>query len=379
MYDAIIIGARCAGSPTAMLLAGKGYRVLLLDRTRFPSDTFRNHFIQQPGIAQLHRWGLLDRVIASNCPPIRTFTADLGDFPLCEPFEQVDGVDATYAPRRFVLDKILVDAAVAAGAELRERFTVHELLWGDDRVVGIRGRAHGGAIVAEHARIVIGADGAHSLVAKMVRAPQYHERPALTFAYYSYFRDVPLDGAEVWRWPACTYINFPTNDGLSLIAFQAPVAGFHAFRADIEGNFFRTLDRVPELAARVRAGTRAERWYGTADTKNFFRKPYGPGWALVGDAGYHKDPILAQGISDAFRDAELLAEAIDMGMCGPFSLANALAAYEERRNVFALPGYEANCAAAAFTPPPPEVFERRAALRAMLQATETARVAASTA
>lgn len=364
MYDAIIIGARCAGSPTAMLLARRGYRVLLLDRAAFPSDTFRNHFIQHPGIVQLHRWGLLDRIAASNCPPIHSFTADLGDFPLRESFAEGDGVDATYAPRRIVLDKILVDAAVAAGAGLRERFTVHDLLWENDRVVGIRGRANGGATATERARIVIGADGAHSVVAKAVRAPRYNERPALTFAYYSYFSDVPLDGVEVWRWPACTYINFPTNDGLSLVAIQAPVAGFHAFRADIEGNFFRTLDRVPGLAERVRAGKRAERWYGTADTENFFRTPHGAGWALVGDAGYHKDPILAQGISDAFRDAELLAEAIDAGFSGRTPLRDALAAYERERNATALPGYEENCAAAAFTPPPPEVFERRAAIRA---------------
>lgn len=361
MYDAIIIGARCAGSPTAMLLARKGYRVLLLDRATFPSDTFRNHFIQHPGVVQLRRWGLLDQVAASNCPPIRTFTADLGDFPLREAFEEGDGVDATYAPRRIVLDKILVDAAVAAGAELRERFTVHELLWDNDRVIGIRGRANGGAIVTEHARIVIGADGAHSIVAHAVRAPRYNERPAYTFAYYSYFSDVPLDGVEVWRWPTCTYINFPTNDELSLIAVQAPVAGFHAFRADIEGNFFRALDRVPALAERVRAGRQAERWYGTADTGNFFRRPHGPGWALVGDAGYHKDPILAQGISDAFRDAELLAEAIDAGFSGHMPLRDALATYERQRNAIALPGYEENCAAAAFAPPAPEIFARRAA------------------
>lgn len=367
MYDAIVIGARCAGSPTAMLLARKGYRVLLLDRCAFPSDTFRNHFIQHPGIVRLHCWGLLDRVVASNCPPIRTFTADLGDFPLREPFEDGDGVDANYAPRRIVLDKILVDAAVAAGAALRERFTVQDLLWEDDRVVGIRGRAEGGATVTERARIVVGGDGARSIVAKAARAQRYHERPAFTFAYYSYFSGVPLDGVEVWRWPACTYINFPTNDGLSLVAIQARVAGFHAFRTDIEGNFFRTLDCVPELAERVRAGTREERWYGTADTENFFRTPYGPGWALVGDAGYHKDPILAQGISDAFRDAELLSEAIDAGFSGRAPLRDALAAYERERNLIALPEYEENCAAAAFMPPPAEVFERRAAIRSAQQ------------
>jgi flavin-dependent dehydrogenase len=363
MYDAIVIGARCAGSPTAMLLARRGYRVLLLDRCTFPSDTFRNHFIQHSGAVLLHRWALLERVAASNCPPIRTIITDLGDGPLAEPIESSAGVSGTYAPRRVVLDAILADAAVAAGAELRERFTVHELLWEAGRVVGIRGSARGGAVVTEHARIVIGADGAHSIVARAVQAPRYHEHPALTFGYFSYFSAVPVQGNEVWLRPSRAYINFATNDGLTCVAIQAPVGGFAAFRADIAGNFFRTLDQVPELAARVRAGQRAERWYGTADLPNFFRRPHGPGWALVGDAGYHKDPILAQGISDAFRDAELLAEAIDAGFLGRAPLGDALAMYEQRRNAAALPAYEANLAAANFTPPPPEVFEQRAALR----------------
>jgi 2-polyprenyl-6-methoxyphenol hydroxylase-like FAD-dependent oxidoreductase len=278
MYDAVIVGARCSGSPTAMLLARKGYRVLLLDRAAFPSDSVRNHFIQHSGVVSLHRWGVLPAVIASNCPPIRTVTTDFGDFPLCVPVEQRDGVDACYAPRRVVLDKILVDAAVAAGAELRERFAVHELVWNNDRVVGVRGRASGGAMTREDAAIVIGADGLHSVVAKAVAAPSYNEHPSLTYSYYSYFSDVPMGGIEVWVRRSRAYINFPTNDGLTCVAMQAPTAGFHSFRLDIEGNFYQAMDAVPELAARVRAGTRHERWYGMADLPNFFRRPYGPGW-----------------------------------------------------------------------------------------------------
>jgi flavin-dependent dehydrogenase len=364
MYDAIIVGARCSGSPAAMLLARKGYRVLLLDRAAFPSDSIRNHFIQHSGVVSLHRWGLVPAVIASNCPPIRTFTTDFGDFPLRVPVEQTDGVDACYAPRRLVLDKILVDAAVAAGAELRERFAVHELLWDNDRVVGIRGRASGGAMVGEDAAIVIGADGLHSVVAKAVAAQRYHERPSLTYSYYSYFSDVPMAGIEVWIRRSRAYINFPTNDGLTCVAMQAPTAGFHSFRLDIEGNFYQAIDAVPELAERVRAGTRQERWYGMADLPNFFRRPYGPGWALVGDAGFHKDPILAQGISDAFRDAEFLADALDAGFAGRMPLDDALRFYERRRNETAMVGYEQNYAAAAFMPPPPQVLAERAAARA---------------
>jgi 2-polyprenyl-6-methoxyphenol hydroxylase-like FAD-dependent oxidoreductase len=369
MYEAIVIGARCAGSPTAMLLARKGYRVLLLDRCAFPSDTFRNHFIQHSGCVRLHRWGLLERVAASNCPSIREFITDLGDGALAEPIGSSEGVEGTYAPRRYVLDTILVEAAVEAGAQLREQFAVQELLWEAGRVVGVRGRERGGAVVTERARIVIGADGAHSLVAKAVDAPRYDERPALTFGYNSYFSGVPLSGTEVWTRPGeRIFINFPTNHGLTCVAMQAPLAGFHAFRADIERNFFGALDRVPELAERVRAGRREERWYGTADLPNFFRKPFGPGWALVGDAGYHKDPILAQGINDAFRDAELLTEAIDAGFAGRAPLEEALAGYERVRNAEAWPTYAANYAAAALAPVPAEVYEHRAALRAAARA-----------
>jgi flavin-dependent dehydrogenase len=349
-----------------MLLARQGHRVLLLERAAFPSDSIRNHFIQHSGVVQLHRWGVLPTVIASNCPPIRTFTTDFGDFPLGEPVEQADGVDAAYAPRRIVLDKLLADAAVAAGAELRERFTVHELLWDSDRVVGIRGRVSGGAMVDERARIVIGADGAHSVVAKAAQAARYNQHPALTYSYYSYFSDVPMAGIEVWTRPDRAYINFPTNDGLTCVAMQAPVAGFHGFRSDIEGNFFKALDDVPELAERVRSGSRAERWYGTADLNNLFT-PFGPGWALVGDAGFHKDPILAQGISDAFRDAEVLANSVDAGFADRIPLDDALRNYEGRRNDAARPGYEQNCAAASFMPPPPEIMAQRAAAHAAQQ------------
>ena len=162
------------------------------------------------------------------------------------------------------------------------------------------------------------------------------------------------------------YISFPTNDDLTCVATQAPVAGFRTFRLTSTPTSIERSTRS-RAGERVRLGNREERWYGTADVKNFFRKPYGPGWALVGDAGYHKDPFLAQGISDAFRDAELLAEAIDAGFAGRASLEESLRTYEQRRNETALPGYEQNCAAASFLPPPPEFFAARAAKKAAQQ------------
>lgn len=362
-YDVIVVGARCAGSPTAMLLARKGYRVLLLERATFPSDTMRNHFIHAPAIARVKRWGLLDRLIATGVPPVRKHTIDLGDFPLSYQIEPVDGVDANYAPRRIILDALLAEAAVEAGAELREGYSVHELLFEDGRVVGVRGRSRSGGTTTERARIVIGADGLHSLVARSVQAPVYDTRPTLCCGYYSYFADVPVDGMAAAFQNDLFLLAFPTHGGLACAAVQVPIAEFPAFRADIEGTFYRKFDRAPWLAELVRQGQRVERWQGTADLPNFFRKPFGPGWALVGDAGYHKDPITAQGISDAFRDADLLADAIDAGFSGRQSLPEGLAGYERQRNQAARPSYAEAVARAAFEPFPQEVYDWRAGVR----------------
>src|SRR5262249_15227826 len=173
MYDVIVIGARCAGSPTALLLARKGYKVLLVDRTTFPSDmAFSNHFMHQSGSAALKRWGLLDRLAATNCPPITEDYFDYGAFSLCGPVPPVDGVNTAFAPRRIKLDPLLAAAAAESGAELRDGFSVQEMLWENGQVTGIRGR-HKAGVVTEKARMVVGADGMFSAVAKAVKAPEY--------------------------------------------------------------------------------------------------------------------------------------------------------------------------------------------------------------
>jgi flavin-dependent dehydrogenase len=363
MYDAIVVGARCAGSPTAMLLARKGYRVLLVDKATFPSDTISTHFIRTPGVARLKHWGILDKIIASRCPPISTMTVDLGPFALRGTPPSVEDVATIYAPRRTILDKILIDAAVEAGAELREGFFVEEILRDGDRVTGIQGRHPGGRSMKEQARIVIGADGMRSLVARSMQAPIYQAKPALTCAYYGYWSGVPLAGAEVYMRPNRMFIAFPTNEKLACICVVWPHSEFHAFRADIAGNFLQTLDLAPQFAERVRQGKQEGRFVGTADVPNFFRKPYGPGWALVGDAGYHKDPYLGQGIMDAFRDVELLVEAIDAGFSGRQYLKEALAGYERQRNDTALPLYEYDTQRASMQPLPPEMQQLFAALQ----------------
>jgi 2-polyprenyl-6-methoxyphenol hydroxylase-like FAD-dependent oxidoreductase len=363
MYDAIVVGARCAGSPTAMLLARQGHRVLLVDRASFPSDTLSTHYIHQPGVACLERWGLLPQIARSGCPPIRSYTLDVGPFALEGTPPPIGDVAEAYSPRRSVLDRILVEAAAEAGAEVRQRFSVQELVTDGDRVVGIRGRSAGGALVTERARIVIGADGMNSLVARGVGARIYNERPTLTCAYYTYWSGVEMEGVELYPRPGRMIVASPTNDGKVVTIVFWPSDEFHQVRSDIERNFLDALELAPGLAERARNATRSERFRGTSRLPNHFRRPYGQGWALVGDAGYHKDPILALGIADAFRDAELLAGAIDAGLSGGQSLELALARYERRRNEVTAPGFESTVQFARLEAPPADMQQLFAALR----------------
>jgi flavin-dependent dehydrogenase len=256
-----------------------------------------------------------------------------------------------------VLDNILVEAAVEAGAELRPNFRVAGLLREGDAVTGVRRSTSGGAIVEEEARIVIGADGLHSLVAREVGAEEYNTHPSLTFGYYAYWSGVPFDGAEIHMGNECGVLIFPTNDGCVCIAAGSDANGFHEFRKDVEGNYMRLVETIPGLTDRLANAKRESKILGTADQPNFFRKPYGPGWALVGDAGYHRDFITGLGITDAFRDADLLAAAIDEGFSGRQPMEEALAGYERTRNEIATPLYEFTIALASLEgPPQPELF-----------------------
>ena len=351
MRDVIVVGGRVAGSSTAMLLARKGLDVLLVDRAAFPSDTLSTHQIQVPGVARLRRWGLLDQVIASGAPPARAVSFDVGALVLRGHFPSFEGVDAVYSPRRTVLDALLLDAAREAGAEVRERFAVEELVADGDRVTGVRGRDHGGTAVTETARLVIGADGKHSMVAAAVGAPEYRVKPPLTTAWYTYWEGVDCPGGELYTRERRAIGAWPTNDGLVMTYVGWPIGEFKAFRADVERNFLATLDQAGDLGERVRAGARAERFRGSPDLPNFFRRPYGPGWALVGDAGLVMDPITGQGIGHAFRDAELLADAVAAGLGGSRPLEGALAGYQRERDRATGAIYDFTTELASFGPP----------------------------
>jgi 2-polyprenyl-6-methoxyphenol hydroxylase-like FAD-dependent oxidoreductase len=351
--DAIVVGARCAGSPTAMLLAREGYKVLMVDKATFPSDTISTHLIHPAGMATLRKWGLHDLVVNAGAPPIDTYEFDIGPFRLSgSPGTKDEPV--SYAPRRTVLDKLLIDEAANEGVEVREGFTVEEILFDDGRVAGIRGHDRNGQTFTEFARVVVGADGRHSMLARSVKPEMYNEKPQLEASYYSYWSGVPMNGKfEAFDRGKRAFAAWPTNDDLTLIVGGWPYVEFEENRKDIEGNFMAMLDMAPEFGARVRAGKREERFVG-ASVPNFFRKPYGPGWALVGDSGYNKDFMTAQGILDAFRDADLCAGALDQYLSGEREFDDAMSEYQRTRDDHVLPMYEFTCTFASFTPPPPE-------------------------
>lgn len=332
-FDVVVVGARVGGAPTAMLLARQGYRVLLVDRMRFPSDTMSSHFIPAYGTARLARWGLLQRLLDTGCPPITQLTSDWGEIRLTGTPPPYDSTRIGVCPRRYIIDKLLIDAATESGVEFEENFLVTGLLGGEDRVTGVRGRSKSGSEVTIPARFVVGADGMRSFVARSVQAQEYNTIPSLTVTYYTYFEGLGLDNLLIhWRPGRCVPA-IPTHDGLAVVLCGSPYEQWRQFRSDIEGNYYRAIEeQVPDFAERLRDARRVERFSGTHHVPNFFRKPYGPGWALVGDAGYHKDPVTALGMADAFRDAELLSEALDAGLSGSRPEDQALADYESRRN-----------------------------------------------
>jgi 2-polyprenyl-6-methoxyphenol hydroxylase-like FAD-dependent oxidoreductase len=369
MYDAIIVGARCAGSPTAMLLARKGYRVLLVDKASFPSDTISTHIIWPHAAEVMDGWGLLDRLAATNCPPVAlNMIFDVGPFALKGGVTVTNSGRGGFCPRRTVLDKLLVDAAIESGAELRENFSVESLLTDGDQVTGIKGRGRNGS-VEERAKIVIGADGVHSFVAKAVGAEEYDTIPPLATYFYSYFSGFEAEDIEQHVRDYCGAAVFPTNDGLTLLAAVWPSKRFKEIREDIEGNVAKVHELTPTIKERLQSTKREEKWYGTAGVPNYFRKPYGPGWALVGDAGYNKDPITAQGIADAFIDSENLVEALDAGFSGQRPLEDALAEYQTARDDRVRPLYHFTTELATLEPPPEPIQQLFGALHGNQEAT----------
>lgn len=349
-FDAIIVGARVAGATTALLLAQRGYRVLLVDQDRFPSTTLSTHLFFTDTLDVFERIGVLDRVLAVDAPRLRRLR-----FPYVDaPFAARNGRDFALCIRREVLDAILVEAAAAEpNIELRTGTRLTGLLRQGERVVGVRLRPVGGQQTGAQearARIVIGADGRHSRVAREAGAPSYHEVPPLFAWYYGYFAGVPLDEpASAWAvrtsYPAvgadyAAAFVFPCDAGLTLVGFGVQHDAFPRFRRGYRAHYLQGVGLIPEVAARLGDAELTGPVVGSGDLANFLRRPCGPGWALVGDAGCHKDPHTIQGIGDATRGAVLLAGVLDAWWQGATDEASALERYHAARDADVLPMYD---------------------------------------
>lgn len=352
MYDVVVVGARCAGASLAMLLARRGHRVALVDRAAFPSDTISSHFLWQQGAARLESWGLLEELRSLGCRPLPVLTFDFGPVAITGRPPAVRGVSDTFCPRRTLFDNLLVQAAAGAGADLFDGTSVQSVRWSGGRACGVDVRPRSGVATHLDARLVVGADGRNSLVAREVRAKPYRWSPSLTFVYYSYWSGMTTMAPAYHMRPGRLILRWPTNDGLTCMYVGSPRAEFVEFRRDIEGNFLRSLELAPGLREEIAGGSREERFRGAADLPNFYRTSFGDGWALAGDAGHHKDPTTGLGMSDALASAELLAGAVDDALVGRRSWNEALAGYQRRRDEATANGLRLTLSAAALDPLP---------------------------
>ena len=321
-YDVIIAGARCAGASTAMLLARRGLRVLVVDPVQYGKDTLSTHALMRGAILQLHRWGLLDAVRDSGAPPIRSTTFHYGDETIEVVIKDRDGFDSLFAPRRTVLDPILVDAARAAGAEVVYGQSVVDLVRDDEGRV--RGAVISGADreqVEVAADIVIGADGIRSRVARILGVEAAHTAPNAACSIYGYWPDVPLEGYHWFYRPGVSIGTIPTNHGDTCVFALIPGSEFAERRQEgvptLHAEALRTVSS--ELAEFCATTDPSSKLRAFAGMPGFLRPATGPGWALVGDAAYFRDPITAHGITDALREAELLAREIAANGAGDLS------------------------------------------------------------
>jgi 2-polyprenyl-6-methoxyphenol hydroxylase-like FAD-dependent oxidoreductase len=358
-YDVIVVGGRVAGAATALLLARAGHRVLVLERSPMPSDTVSTHAILRSGVLQLERWGLLDSLVAAGTPPISRITLGFGDERIEFDVRDEFGVDTLYAPRRHLLDDMILRAAVDAGAEARDRTTVSGLVHDrDGTVAGVRVRQAGEA-PAITARHVIGADGHRSRVAEWAGALTKQSHDATNAVHYAYFEGI--DRAGFWfQFSRGVNVGLvPTNGGQCLVFAGRPTALRRRFTADPDAEFNRLLRQGgADLAELVAAGTKVSGFRGTTGLAGHLRQAWGPGWSLVGDAGYTKDPISAHGISDALRDAELCARAVDRALIDPSNADAALDWYEATRDHLSSRIFAESTALARFEWTPDEASRR---------------------
>ena len=375
-YDTVIVGARVAGASLALLLGQRGRRVLLVDRDRFPSDTLSTHFLQPSAVAALARLGVLPQVEASGLRRITRSRSYIEDCVLEGPYA---GAPHAYAltPRRDRLDAILIaHARSQPSVEFCERTSVEGLVQEGERIAGVTLRTADGERRDVRARVVVGADGRHSQVARWVRAPRYHAVAAIRPIYYAYYHDVtplPEPTAEFFFSEGLIGYLFPMEPGTDCLALEVQPHEFAAYRADAASCFDARFRTLPGMAVRMAHARRAGPVRGVRGIDNYFRTPYGPGWALTGDAGCCKDPSTGLGIGDAFTQAFLLAETLDATLAGA-DWETTLAEYQRKRDAALLPAYRITI---AFTEMADVPADSLAWLRATLASTYYTRLLAT--
>ena len=347
--DVLVVGGRVAGASTAMLLARAGHKVVLVDRAQLPSDTVSTHAVLRSGVLQLSRWGVLDGVLEAGTPPVRRITLGFGADQVGFDVKAEYGVEALVAPRREVLDAVLLEAAVEAGVNAYDRTRLTRLLRNEGGSVIGAVVERDGKEVSIRARFVVGADGTNSRVRGLVGARPYHQYSATNAVHYAYFSGLDIPGFWFQFSPGVNAGTIRTNAGLACVFVGRPVSQLGAFRNDADREFFRLLrSGSAELAERVSSGSRETPFRGTTGLAGFVSTPWGPGWVLVGDAGHTKDPISAHGISDALRDAELAARAIDRSLENPAETVYAMDSFHRDRDLLALRIYRESQALAAY-------------------------------
>ncbi len=363
-HEIAVVGARAAGAATAMLAARLGHDVVLLDRALFPSDTLSTHSISRSGVVQLHRWGLLDEVIASGAPAIREVFFHTPEGSMRRTIKESAGVDCLIAPRRHVLDTIVAQAAHDSGASVRFGVTVTGLRRdAAGRVTGVSGHDLAGAPVEIDAAVEGGADGLRSRVARDAGAGLAVSRPPTGATCYAYYHGPAWPGTEFFVSDGALAGTFPTHRDEACIWVCVPAATARAARREagsVPDGFDRLLaHHAPALAERLATARRTSPVRGTTGLPNQVREAWGPGWVLVGDALYFRDPITGHGISDAYRDAELLAGALDEGLRDPSDLGPALDRYRREADAARREIFDITCELGDFPPPGRSVHLQR--------------------
>jgi 2-polyprenyl-6-methoxyphenol hydroxylase-like FAD-dependent oxidoreductase len=361
-YDIIIIGARVAGSTLAAILGQKGYRVLMLDRSSFPSDTLSTHFFRAPALRAFDKIGIGSEV-QSVAPQLRVNYNVIDGIEFPEPVDRPEDYPFYMCVRRIVLDNILIRSIKQIpDIELKEGIKVTGLLWNNNSVAGVKWEMadEKGEFTA---KVIVGADGVNSFIAKEINPEYEYQEPVNRAMYYAYYKGIKsTEGpAAEFHYSGNTLVYcFPCDSDLTLIAASIPIAQFASFKRNVEEEFNEIVNSMEALSERFNKAEREGPIRGSGNIPGYLRIPYGNGWALVGDAGMVMDPWSGQGIDQAATHSVLLADSLDNYFSGKNDWEDAMAAYHSARNEFSLKTFQRTCKYSVdFRPMTNEALKRR--------------------